>query len=207
MTSRTRTKQVFVAYPYRLYRKDAYRNAFRKLERTFNVSFLFADEKITNIHILDKIVAYMKGADFSIFDITGWNPNVTLELGAAYGLGLDWFICFNSNKGNAVDVPSDIKGIDRVNYKNLQELSGKLALALEERVEKRASADNIGPRMERLRKRLKLILSNGKGFRADQLAAALETTVESIQVLLEPMIKAKEVRFSGVRRGRKYFLK
>ena len=89
------SKQVFVAYAYGLYDKRDYRKVFANLERAFGVRFIFADEKITNMHILQKILSYIRSSDFSLFDISSWNPNVTLELGIALALSDDWYICFN----------------------------------------------------------------------------------------------------------------
>lgn len=200
-----RTKQIFVAYPYRLYRKSAYRAALRTLAKDYDVAFNFADEKITRMHILDKIITYMRGADLCVFDLSGWNPNVALEFGVAYGFGLKWIICFNPTKKGTGEVPSDIRGYDRIEYKSLRELTGKMALFLEENADRRATSVEEAGATRGLQKRLLLILTSGKGFRADQLAAALGTTVETIQVLLEPLIKSKQVRYTGQTRGRKYF--
>src|SRR5689334_11857778 len=85
-------KQVFVAYSYRLYPKDDYRKLYKQLEERYDVTFIFADEKITNMHIMKKIETFIRGSDFSIFDISGWNPNVTLELGFAMAAGDQWYI-------------------------------------------------------------------------------------------------------------------
>jgi hypothetical protein len=46
------TKQVFVAYAYNLYDQRDYRKVYASLEKAFGVKFIFADEKITNMHIL-----------------------------------------------------------------------------------------------------------------------------------------------------------
>ncbi len=43
---------IFVAYSYRLYDRADYRKVYTELEKAFNVKFVFADEKITNLHIL-----------------------------------------------------------------------------------------------------------------------------------------------------------
>ncbi len=64
------TKQIFVAYAYNIYDKRDYRKVFNNLERAYNVRFIFADEKITNMHILQKIISFIRGSDFSIFDIS-----------------------------------------------------------------------------------------------------------------------------------------
>jgi len=64
------TQQVFVAYAYNLYNKKDYRKVFSNLEKAYGVKFIFADEKITNMHILQKIISYIRGSDFSLFDIS-----------------------------------------------------------------------------------------------------------------------------------------
>lgn len=73
-----------------------------------------ANDKITNDHLLVKIAKDLKDCDFAIFDITGWNANVCLELGLAKGIGKGYYI-FNNNSIKK-DVPSDIKGIERIDY-------------------------------------------------------------------------------------------
>ena len=52
-------RQVFVAYSYRLYPKDDYRKIYLALEKAFDTKFIFADEKISNLHILQKICNYI----------------------------------------------------------------------------------------------------------------------------------------------------
>src|SRR5205823_10851369 len=103
-------RSVFVGYPYALPRDD-YRGVFAAVSAQHHVNFVFADEELTNKHILAKIEAMMTGAAFCLFDITLWNANVALELGIAYGLRLDYYILFDPTKGNP-DVLSDLRGID-----------------------------------------------------------------------------------------------
>jgi hypothetical protein len=75
-------------------------------------------------------------SDFSLFDISGWNPNVTLELGIAIADSDNWYICFNPEKTPVSEVPSDIKGIDRIQYSSFSELEEKLTALLEQRYPK-----------------------------------------------------------------------
>ncbi|MCX7902851.1 MAG: hypothetical protein N2483_11385, partial [Burkholderiaceae bacterium] len=77
-------RQIFVAYPYTLYDTSDYRKPYKELSKAFNVQFVFADEKITTLHILQKIADYIRSSRCGIYDISGWNANVTLELGLAY---------------------------------------------------------------------------------------------------------------------------
>ena len=105
-------RQVFVAYSYRLYDKRDYRRCFEEVGKAFKVDFIFADEKISSLHILQKIANYIRESQFGIYDITGWNPNVTLELGLALGMGERVYIALNPDETDLDDVPSDLKGVD-----------------------------------------------------------------------------------------------
>lgn len=120
----THSTQVFVAYPY-AFSKSEYRGAFERVGEEFGVDFSYADAAITNKQILDKIVAMIKEADFSIFDITTWNANVTLELGVARGAERTYYILFNPTVG-ATQVPSDLGGLDRMQYTSYAELEKEL---------------------------------------------------------------------------------
>jgi hypothetical protein len=118
------TPHVFVAYSYRLYSGPEYREVYRRLEGSCGVKFEFADSRITNTHILDKITTMIQDADFSLFDISDWNPNVTLELGIAKGGDHPWYILIDPSKstGGIFEAPADLRGLDRVQYSTLEEL-------------------------------------------------------------------------------------
>ena len=45
-----------------------------------------------------------------------WNPNVALELGLADGVGAEYYILVNRKLSNGV--PSDIQGMQRIEYSN-----------------------------------------------------------------------------------------
>jgi len=135
--------QVFVAYSYRLYPATDYRLVFRSLENLFEIKFFFADEKITNNQILGKIEGLIRDTDFGIYDITGWNPNVTLELGLALGLDRhqDVYIAFNKdiNPSDAQEVPADLRGKDRIQFSSLGEFRQKLHVLLRQRATMRGT--------------------------------------------------------------------
>lgn len=120
----TKLPKVFLACPFD---KDLDRLVTHLNKLPWKVKI--ASEKVTSDHLLKKIITDMKAADFAIFDISGWNPNVCLELGLARGLNKQYYIINNTSKRK--DVPSDIKGIDRVDYdwdrrKNTASLYDKL---------------------------------------------------------------------------------
>jgi predicted nucleotide-binding protein len=116
LPNQKKKRQIFVAYSYRLYPQDDYRKVYTSLEKAFNVKFIFADEQISSLHILQKICNYIRESEFGIYDISGWNPNVTLELGLALGLPEKCFIAINPEKTNVSEVPSDLRGVDRMEY-------------------------------------------------------------------------------------------
>ena len=127
-----RTRQVFVAYPYGLFDRADYRGVFTALGRAYGVKFIFADERITNLQVVEKIRNQMQVSDFCLFDVSGWNANVAFELGMAYELrNVDWYICFNPDKNGRAEVPSNIRGLDRLEYRGFSELRDKIAVLLE----------------------------------------------------------------------------
>src|SRR5579875_2359783 len=93
-----RPREVFVAYPYRLYPRDDYRAPFLKIADAFQVTFSFADEQFSAVYLLEKITAMIRAAQFGIYDITGWNANVSLEVGLAIGLNEKAYIAINPSR-------------------------------------------------------------------------------------------------------------
>lgn len=197
------SKQVFVAYAYNLYDKRDYRKVFASLENAYGVKFIFADEKITNMHILQKIISYIKASDFSLFDISGWNPNVTLELGVAIAHSDNWYICFNPEKTPVDDVPSDIKGMDRIQYKSFSELEEKLTALLEQRYprEMRQPLDDY---ISALLKDVRELITKSPGLRMEEIADILKVNVKMAQVIVGPMVNVS-IRVEGKTRGARYF--
>lgn len=199
-------KQVFVAYSYRLYPKDDYRRLYRELEEKYDVTFIFADEKITNMHIMKKIETYIRGSDFSIFDISGWNPNVTLELGFAMAIGDQWFIAIDPSKTDINEVPSDLRGLDRIQYSSYTEFGGKLTALLEQRYPKKARG-TIDNYLEERRAEIRELLAQNPGMTIVSMAQVLQIEVPVAQLALRPMYESGELETTGNRKGMKYYLK
>jgi hypothetical protein len=123
--------RIFVAYPYAL-PSDDYRGAFEEVAQTLDVAFDFADELLTNQHVLDKIIDLIEQATFSLFDVTLWNPNVTLELGVAIGRRRPYFLLLDPTK-RRTGVPSDLAGLDRIEYRSYTQLRDGLGKLLRQR--------------------------------------------------------------------------
>jgi hypothetical protein len=51
---------------------------------------------------------------------SGWNPNVTLELALALGFGEKAFVAIDPARTQVDEVPSDLRGLDRIQYGSLR---------------------------------------------------------------------------------------
>ncbi len=198
-------KQIFVAYSYRLYPKTDYRKVYKELEEKFDVTFIFADEKITNMHIMKKIETFIRGSDFSVFDISGWNPNVTLELGFAMAATEQWYIAIDPSKTEIKEVPSDLRGLDRIEYSSYTELGDKLGILLEQRYPKRPRP-SIDGFLEDRRTEVRSLVRDHPGLTINALAQLLSVEVTVAQLIVKPLLDSGEVKTTGTRRGTKYYL-
>ena len=111
---------VFVGCPYK---PDTHYKALRKAFDHVPLEFHFADTSIRTQHVLDRIRRGIVRTDYSLFDITAWNANVTLEVGLAEGLNQDYYILFKPGRGAKSEPPADLKGVQRFQYKRLDGFS------------------------------------------------------------------------------------
>lgn len=75
---------------------------------------------------MQKIANQIKESEFGIYDITGWNPNVTLELGLALGMAERVYVALNPKETEMDDLPSDLKGMDRLQYESYSDFQDEL---------------------------------------------------------------------------------
>ncbi len=91
---------------------------FRQLFKELHLSVVYEDTDLQTKHLQSIMKSNIKKSDFSLFDLSDWNPNVALELGLAEGLkrkaGKDYYILLNTRRSS--DVPSDIRGLQRLEY-------------------------------------------------------------------------------------------
>lgn len=198
-------RSIFVAYAYNLYDRRDYRRVFTSLEGAFGVKFIFADEKITNMHIMQKIIAYIQASDFSIFDISGWNPNVTLELGIGMMSQKDWYILVNPDKTPNQEVPSDIKGIDRIQYASFSDLEDRLAALLSQRYSK-IERQTIDQYMESLRTTVLELLIANPGLTMADISKFLQLSLQLTQAVVSPLMTDGKLESRGIKRWTKYYL-
>ena len=200
------TKEIFVAYPYALYDKSDYRRACQRAGRAFGVKVVFADEHIVSEPILAKIRRSIQIADFSVFDISGWNPNVTLEWGMAYALGVRRYIFYNPDHDTVLDVPSNMRGLDRMQYRTFSELENGLTLLLGQRYgHPGESRKDYEAKMRRAF--LHHLRNEPSGLSSAELAELLGCNPKVAAVILNQMVKGGVLGVSGATRGARYFIK
>jgi len=112
---RTRMPKVFVGHPFggRFPTKK-----FRGIFKSLPFSVIYGNTDLQTRHLLTIMKSNISKSDFSIFDLSNWNPNVALELGLAEGLkkkaNKNYYILLNTRRSK--EVPSDIRGIQRLEY-------------------------------------------------------------------------------------------
>lgn len=104
-------------FPYAAFRASLDRIPFR---------WYYADTHLSTKHLLGILTSYIKTVDYCIFDISLWNPNVSLELGLAEGLGVEYYILLNKKLSKGV--PADIQGLQRIEYEDPKGLGSRALL-------------------------------------------------------------------------------
>lgn len=115
MRVRTRMPRVFVGHPFAgRFPVTRFRGIFKDLP--FKV--IYGNTDLQTHHLLTIMKGNIGRSDYSIFDLSDWNPNVALELGLAEGLkrrsAKNYYIVLNTRRSR--EVPSDIRGIQRLEY-------------------------------------------------------------------------------------------
>lgn len=193
-------RQVFVAYSYKLYSTPDYRAVYARVGKALGVEFVFADEKITNLHILQKIANFIRESQFAVYDISGWNPNVTLEFGLSLGYGEKAYIAIDPTKTPVEDVPADLRGLDRLQYNSFSELEAGLARLIGQEFPPEKKADPIAE----LREQVLQMLEQTPGLSRSDVATALGISPELASLVLGQMV-GTELDAKGEKRGRRYY--
>ena len=131
--------------------------------------------------------------------MTGWNANVTLEYGVAIGLGARAFIAFNPERTDVADVPSDVRGYDRLQYADLDELSS----AVEDLIVQELGTGTPGvDLLEADRRELMLVIKESPDQTLRQLTELTGKRKDYVQLLLRR--SSAELTTRGATRGTRY---
>lgn len=193
-------REIFVAYPWALYeRRASYKQAYTSMEAALKVKFVFAEQRVSSGHVLTKIRDMIEQAAFGVYDVSGWNANVTMEYGMALGMGRKTFIAFNPAKTELGDVPSDVRGYDRLQYRDLEELTAKVESLVVQELGTGIAVD----RLETDRRQLVSSIKTNPGRTVPGLAELTGFEKDYIQMLIRR--SGGELRSEGATRATKYF--
>jgi hypothetical protein len=195
---------IFVAYPYS-FPEDDYRRPFDELGESFGVDFVFADAEITGKHILEKITRMIRDSRFSLFDITEWNPNVTLELGIAIGHRQEYYLLFSPDRGQS-DAPADLGGIDRIEYESYGQLEDGLTRLLLQEFGVPQEGRQMADQLEALRDRVPVLIGNEPGLKIADIGERLGVPTEMAKLIVRPLVEDEALDTTGVKRGTRYYL-
>jgi hypothetical protein len=123
----------FVAHDFVVKARDDLRTAIAKAFEAFQVYPQYADDEVGQRHILDKIKAMIREAQFGIYDISNpQKPNVFLELGYAMATEKPYYLICESG----TSVPADLAGLDRIEYNSYKHLIDQLQLVVQTETQK-----------------------------------------------------------------------
>lgn len=115
---------VFVGCPYD---KPFDFKRFKGTLQQVPFKFYFADTHLQTKHLLSILTSYIAVVDYCFFDVSTWNPNVSLELGLAEGKSPgDYYIL--KHRKLSKGVPADIQGIQRIEYSNYNDFDTERGL-------------------------------------------------------------------------------
>ncbi len=136
--------QVFIGCPFRKQIRKNYDKLKEELERETPLHVILADTgPITSTdYLLEHITTQITDSAGCIFDATGGNPNVSLEVGIAHALPASFILTFNTRKprtrqereaetilreeGEVRPIIADLQGRNRLEYKTYPVLKGQL---------------------------------------------------------------------------------
>jgi hypothetical protein len=134
--------QVFIGCPFGKAIRRNYDRLKRELESETPLHLILADTAAISStdYLLEHITSLIRESAGCIFDATGGNPNVSLEVGIAHALPAEFILALNTRRPRrpgtqqpsqmrAVDVRpiiSDLQGRNRIEYKSFPVLKSQL---------------------------------------------------------------------------------
>jgi len=170
---------------------------------------VFADDWFTGGHVLEKVAVLIAGSEFAVFDVTGWNANVALELGIAMRGAGEYYILFNP-AGGRVDVPSDLGGIDRLQYEDFAGLEEVVGRLLRQRFgvpagEREGRGRVVSAQLSEIAREIPVVVGRCPGLTVGGIASRMAIPVLVAKPLVGTLVGGGEVRAVGVGRGTRYF--
>lgn len=132
--------QVFVGCPFGNAIRKNYDHLKKDIEKETPLHIVLADTTAVSStdYLLEHITTLIRESAACIFDVTGGNPNVSLEVGIAHALPAEFILAFYTRKkrtpaekaladaGETKPIISDLQGRNRVEYKQYAALKDQL---------------------------------------------------------------------------------
>lgn len=127
--------QLFIGCPFRKNIRSNYERLKAEIEGDTPLSLVLADtgELTSTSYLLQRITGLISDSAGCIFDATDGNPNVSLEVGIAHTVPIEYLLCISTRKqrpkverqaelkakkeGEIKAIISDLQGKDRIEYK------------------------------------------------------------------------------------------
>ena len=124
--------QVFIGCPWRIVRKK-YLDITEELKKKFPLHFVIVGSEVAHTaeNLLSFIKTKLETSSTAIFDVSGGNPNVSLEFGFAEGRNIESSLYISthgkSQAKSSSSIISDLAGKRRKEYQNEKSLSRLLS--------------------------------------------------------------------------------
>jgi|GEM_PF-2692015 len=128
--------KAFFAFPFDF--DVEYRITIQRACHDLGVTAIFGDEVRRSQALVDKVCEAIEDCELGFYDITGFNPNVMIEIGMSYCAERATFIMLEPKRHRASaavraegeEVPADLQGQHRLVYSNAAELDSELRKTL-----------------------------------------------------------------------------
>ena len=138
----SKIQQVFVGCPFLSAIRKNYDSLKKDLEKETPLHVVLADTTAISStdYLLEHITTLIRDSASCVFDVTGGNPNVSLEVGIAHALPADFLLTMYTRKpriqkkaekalekeGETKPIISDLQGRNRIEYKTYPVLKKQL---------------------------------------------------------------------------------
>jgi hypothetical protein len=135
----SRPYQIFIGCPFTTTIRRTYDRLKKEIEAETPLQIVIADTAAVSStnYLLGHITDLIRESITCIFDITGNNPNVSLEVGIAHAIPTDYLITLNTRKPKKIpgkkkedtrikSIISDLQGKNRIEYKTYDRLKEQI---------------------------------------------------------------------------------
>lgn len=112
---------IFIAMPFDKYHNLIYEFGIKKCIERLKVAIYRADKQFDNRDLFCKICEKIQQARYFIADISGYNPNVMIELGIAIGFGKKIMLLKEKDEDTNKRIISDLAGVEYFCYTSIND--------------------------------------------------------------------------------------